>query len=239
MPLADAYAACARLAAAHYENFPVASRLVPSRMRPHVAAVYAFARTADDFADEDGYTLAERHALLDDWHRRLLRAAGSEIAGTEAPAPHQTAFTPQRLHRRPAVRQCGAGTAVPADSCRPRSHLPCPGAHHPVVLAGGGSLRGSPERLPPGHRREEIRHVGRRSRLLPPFGKPRGTARATDCRVSQHANSTDRRTRSARPSSSRTSGRILPSTGAGAACTSRWPNAMPPVPGMWTSTPRA
>jgi squalene synthase HpnC len=95
VPLADAYAACARLAAAHYENFPVASRLVPSRMRPHIAAVYAFARTADDFADEEGYTLAERHALLEDWHRRLLRAAGSEIAGTEVPAPHQPA-SPQR-----------------------------------------------------------------------------------------------------------------------------------------------
>jgi hydroxysqualene synthase len=91
VPLADAYAACARLAAAHYENFPVASHLVPSRMRPHIAAVYAFARTADDFADDDGYTLAERHALLEDWHRRLLRAAGSEIAGTEVPAPHQPA----------------------------------------------------------------------------------------------------------------------------------------------------
>jgi phytoene/squalene synthetase len=90
VPLADAYAACARLAAAHYENFPVASRLVPSRMRPHIAAVYAFARTADDFADEEGYTLAERHALLEDWHRRLLRAAGSQIAGTEVPAPHQS-----------------------------------------------------------------------------------------------------------------------------------------------------
>jgi hydroxysqualene synthase len=77
VPLAEAYAACARLAAAHYENFPVASRLVPARMRPHIAAVYAFARTADDFADEDGLTLAERHALLDDWHARLLRAAPS------------------------------------------------------------------------------------------------------------------------------------------------------------------
>jgi phytoene synthase len=88
VPLGEAYAACARLAAAHYENFPVASRLVPARMRPHIAAVYAFARTADDFADEDGYSLAERHALLDDWHRRLLRAAGREIAGTEVPAPH-------------------------------------------------------------------------------------------------------------------------------------------------------
>ena len=81
MPLADAYAACARLAAAHYENFPVASRLVPARMRLHIAAVYAFARTADDFADEDGYTLAERHALLDDWHERLLAAVGETGPG--------------------------------------------------------------------------------------------------------------------------------------------------------------
>ena len=96
MPLADAYAACARLAAAHYENFPVASRLVPSRMRPHIAAVYAFARVADDFADEDGYTLAERHALLEDWHRRLLRASGCEIAGTEVPAPHRPVPPPDR-----------------------------------------------------------------------------------------------------------------------------------------------
>jgi phytoene synthase len=86
VPLAEAYAACARLAAAHYENFPVASRLVPARMRPHIAAVYAFARTADDFADEDGYTLAERHALLDDWHARLMRAArGSVPPQSQAP----------------------------------------------------------------------------------------------------------------------------------------------------------
>jgi squalene synthase HpnC len=69
--LADAYAACERLARTHYENFPVASRLLPSRMRPHLAAVYAFARTADDFADEDGFTEEERHRLLDYWLDRL------------------------------------------------------------------------------------------------------------------------------------------------------------------------
>ena len=34
----------------HYENFPVASRLLPAAMRPHVAALYAFARVADDIA---------------------------------------------------------------------------------------------------------------------------------------------------------------------------------------------
>ena len=51
-PLARAYAACEALARSHYENFPVASRLLPAPMRPHVAAVYAFARIADDIADE-------------------------------------------------------------------------------------------------------------------------------------------------------------------------------------------
>jgi len=50
--LAAAYASCARDARTHYENFPVASWLVPRHMRHHVAAVYAFARAADDFADE-------------------------------------------------------------------------------------------------------------------------------------------------------------------------------------------
>ncbi|HXG54148.1 MAG TPA: squalene/phytoene synthase family protein, partial [Vicinamibacterales bacterium] len=44
-----AYAHCAAIARDHYENFPVASWLVPRRMRPHIAAIYAFARAADDF----------------------------------------------------------------------------------------------------------------------------------------------------------------------------------------------
>jgi phytoene synthase len=69
--LREAYAACEALAQSHYENFPVASKLMPSRLRPHVAAVYAFARTADDFADEPGYESAERLRLLADWRSRL------------------------------------------------------------------------------------------------------------------------------------------------------------------------
>jgi squalene synthase HpnC len=70
-PLARAYAACARLAQSHYENFPVASRLLPARMRPHVAAVYAFARVADDIADEGGAPAAVRQARLRAWQHRL------------------------------------------------------------------------------------------------------------------------------------------------------------------------
>jgi phytoene synthase len=69
--LQQAYAACEHLAQSHYENFPVASRLMPAGLRPHVAAIYAFARTADDFADEPGRDSNERLRLLDDWQRRL------------------------------------------------------------------------------------------------------------------------------------------------------------------------
>ncbi len=69
--LRAAYAECERLARTHYENFPVASWLVPARMRPHIAALYAFARTADDFADEGRRPDAERLSLLDDWQNRL------------------------------------------------------------------------------------------------------------------------------------------------------------------------
>ena len=61
--LAGAYAYCERLAQAHYENFPVASRLLPAAMRPHVAAIYAFARRADDFADEGDRSGRERLRL--------------------------------------------------------------------------------------------------------------------------------------------------------------------------------
>jgi squalene synthase HpnC len=72
--LGEAYASCERTARAHYENFPVASLLLPKALRPHVAAVYAFARAADDFADEGSLTAPQRYALLDGWRDRLHRA---------------------------------------------------------------------------------------------------------------------------------------------------------------------
>jgi squalene synthase HpnC len=74
--VARAYAHCERLAREHYENFPVASRLLPAAMRPHIAAIYAFARTADDYADEPGRAPGDRLRLLDDWGAQLA-AAGS------------------------------------------------------------------------------------------------------------------------------------------------------------------
>jgi squalene synthase HpnC len=70
--LRAAYARCEQLARDHYENFPVASHLLPARMRPHIAAIYAFARTADDFADEPGMEDEQRLRLLDEWRQLLL-----------------------------------------------------------------------------------------------------------------------------------------------------------------------
>lgn len=86
MVVEQAYAACLTLARRHYENFPVASRLVPKSSRHHIAAIYAFARTADDFADEGERSPAERIALLEDWERRLRQAAAGRVEddGSEA-----------------------------------------------------------------------------------------------------------------------------------------------------------
>jgi squalene synthase HpnC len=50
----------------HYENFPVASLLLPKRLRPPVRAIYRFARTADDIADEGDATAAQRLQQLAD-----------------------------------------------------------------------------------------------------------------------------------------------------------------------------
>ena len=66
---------CEQLTRSHYENFPVGSALVPKRLRKHFYSIYAFARIADDFADEgygQGYSESERLEALGEW-RRMLR----------------------------------------------------------------------------------------------------------------------------------------------------------------------
>ncbi|MDQ6984664.1 MAG: squalene/phytoene synthase family protein, partial [Ghiorsea sp.] len=71
MPIDKAYAHCQSIANDHYENFPTASLLLKKELRPAVAVIYTFARAADDFADEGGFTVAERLAMLGDWEHQL------------------------------------------------------------------------------------------------------------------------------------------------------------------------
>jgi squalene synthase HpnC len=65
----------------HYENFPVASWLMPARLRPAVRAIYRFARTADDIADEGDAPAAERLAMLADLERALTAIADGDDGG--------------------------------------------------------------------------------------------------------------------------------------------------------------
>lgn len=64
---------CEGIAKKHYENFPVASLLIPRPKRNYIYSIYAFARAADDFADENYIEggKEKRLALLDDWNKKL------------------------------------------------------------------------------------------------------------------------------------------------------------------------
>ena len=79
MQLAQAYQSCFAIAAGHEENFPTASRLLAPALRPAVAAIYAFARIADDIADEGNLPPAERRKRLDAWEELLLRCAREPV----------------------------------------------------------------------------------------------------------------------------------------------------------------
>ncbi len=62
----------------HYENFPVASVMLPRRLRKPVGLIYSFARAADDFADEGDRTDEERILLLDSFRHELARLSGGQ-----------------------------------------------------------------------------------------------------------------------------------------------------------------
>ena len=74
----------------HYENFPVASLLCPAALRPAVEAIYGFARTADDIADEGDAAAEARLADLADYRRDLVAAA----AGTPTSPRWRPVFEP-------------------------------------------------------------------------------------------------------------------------------------------------
>lgn len=67
----EAFEYCAALTTAHYENFPVASLFMPEDKRQYIQAIYAFSRTADDFADELLRSPAQRLEDLEHWGQQL------------------------------------------------------------------------------------------------------------------------------------------------------------------------
>ena len=88
----------------HYENFPVASWLCPAPLRSPIAAIYHFARTADDLADEGDATAAQRlHALQH--YRQALQAVAQPQPPYPASAPWHAVFAPLQVaiaqHRLP------------------------------------------------------------------------------------------------------------------------------------------
>jgi squalene synthase HpnC len=103
----------------HYENFPVASRLVPAAMRPAVVAIYRFARAADDLADEGDASAGERLAALD-----VFGEALDAIARGETPqlAPFPALAAAIREHRLPIAPFHDLLSAFRQDCTKTRYH---------------------------------------------------------------------------------------------------------------------
>ena len=149
--LAMAYAYCERLAREHYENSPVASRLLPASMRPHLAAIYAFARRADDFADEPGPEASERLRLIDAWGARLDRGVTPPDAN-RASAGDDFIFLALehtiRTHRLPPIALSRSSQRV-STGCRDDAvrDMGRPARLLPSIRQSGGPARASGRRL--------------------------------------------------------------------------------------------
>jgi len=74
MPQKEFYKQVISFAKTHYENFPVISFLIPKELRKHIAVIYWFARTADDFADEGNFSGEERLKQLDEFENNFTGA---------------------------------------------------------------------------------------------------------------------------------------------------------------------
>ena len=91
----------------HYENFPVASFLCPAHLRAPIAAIYHFARTADDIADEGDATAGQRLDELEAYRQDLVAACTAapptstrwpQVFGALQVALHTHQLPPQLLH---------------------------------------------------------------------------------------------------------------------------------------------
>ena len=111
----------------HYENFPVASILCPPALRPAVAAIYHFARTADDIADEGDATPAQRLADLAAYRADLQAVSDGTAASTRWPQVFEPLRTIIREHSLPVALLADLLSAfeqdVTKDSYADRSEL--------------------------------------------------------------------------------------------------------------------
>lgn len=101
----EAFSYCAALTQSHYENFPVASLLLPAEKRPYLQAIYAFARAADDFADEGIHPAKDRLRLLENWEKQL-----DECALPSAAAASETPHNPVFVALGETIRRLGLTT---------------------------------------------------------------------------------------------------------------------------------
>ncbi len=85
----------------HYENFPVASILMPKRLRKPIAAIYHFARAADDVADEGDMPDEDRLRLLEEFRTDLRQIAFHEVPQSPVTANLATLITQHNLPMQP------------------------------------------------------------------------------------------------------------------------------------------
>ncbi|HDY84820.1 hypothetical protein LCGC14_1310130 [marine sediment metagenome] len=81
--LQKAYQFCQNMAQNHYENFPVASKLLPSKLRLPISVIYAFARTADDIADEGDAPQETRLEELEIYSKALTDIKNQSYSGKD------------------------------------------------------------------------------------------------------------------------------------------------------------
>jgi 15-cis-phytoene synthase len=101
LSLAESYELCRRVQRSHSRTYYFSTQLFPPEVRPHVHALYAFMRYADEIVDNPGHTtLDEQLAALEDFEEKTLAA----VAGEEIPDPILRAYAD-------TARTCGIGPA--------------------------------------------------------------------------------------------------------------------------------
>lgn len=90
-----------KLTRTHYENFPVASIFLPKKLREPIALIYAFARQADDFADEGNLLPEQRLALLNEFKEELDRIQQNTKPNTALFIALQTVISKHHIPMQP------------------------------------------------------------------------------------------------------------------------------------------